>query len=183
MTKLGNVPGITTEEEAKEREILEETRPETAMHEAGHVVASIHLGYPVEWTTSIPSDEADYAGHTEAPGWRWGYLNEANRPEVRNHAVIALAGTAAVAILKGEEEDIDVYYENLLADGSTDWNKFEECLLLTPDGMQNPYACFEEIWMEAVRILKSRWAKVEALASASLDKGRLEKADIDCIAI
>jgi len=161
---------------------------ETAFHEAGHVVAEVNGGSWPDGATIVGGE--DFAGRTRTRSFigtmhppagcdaAFRAAIEARRDRM---AVVLVAGRMAEFIALGEESAIiddemtawTVYGDG---DGTTDERQFRELLEGLEDVDLGWWA--EERFEQAQSVLRTRWADVERLACALIERQTLSREDL-----
>lgn len=161
-----------------------------AYHEAGHAFISHLLGFGEVGKVSI-EPKGILSGHTAFPGGATATLDD--EASIVKMVAVLLAGDDAVEILTGEEST-KIYRERLTAAAILYWsatgmNVREEFEQLTDDSdltklewVLDTYDVLIVTINEGVRkMLRENWKAVEALANALLDKGTLQRDEVESV--
>jgi cell division protease FtsH len=165
------------------RRALSRSRPKTAIHEAGHAVASIVLGRAFDFVTIVPNDDTD--GHIAHPPRPEGWHNDPQ--SVRDEIVILIASAAAQRLILprshwradyGVRLDA-VYDKKKLLDGSD----HSGVLLLLREIIcgrdpEAQWACYADCSRRAYSLVETHRDKIEAVAAALLEKLTLSYDDV-----
>ena len=148
------------------------TQERTAYHEAGHAVIARHYGHDIFELTIDPQVAHTYGrmthqGHSESlpDSSTPAAIAEILIPMIMKKISICLAGAAAEYIYKGEPKK----FKNTLS--GSDIGDAKE--LLNKFKMEPSVIIMRGFFHDVVSLLKSKWAAVEALADALIQKGTI----------
>lgn len=145
----------------------------TAYHEAAHAVVRAKFGFRFDHVTIVPED--DSVGHLTL----WGYHHEPDAPQDRALPDILIHGTAWFSGMAAESR----YLASIGGPGA------EECArcLWTRNGgsdvgraatIQADPDFYKAAWQAAVAMVEENAEGIAAVASALLDRGTLQEAEV-----
>jgi hypothetical protein len=155
---------------------LQEQRPVTAVHEAGHAVAGLSLGWPVELI------DLDAGGQRLGQTIFQGHGGRMDNDPPADAAMVDLAGLVAEWIAGGEhgpETIISwllgrwVYDEDIFRARYKMWEARDQ------ENAEDDRRFAEAAVSRAEAVLREHWADVERVAARLLDRGHLINADIE----
>lgn len=141
----------------------------TAIHEAGHAIASVHLGHRFRYVSIIPND--DYLGvvvHRGVPKWVADQTRPRHQIEgwFNDRVFIALAGPRAERRFLGRSNYVG-------ASSDTSWIADIILRMALPESAHKPYFDYQRARVDGFLSAPLHWRKVEALANAILDRRKL----------
>jgi hypothetical protein len=153
-------------------------RPVTATHEAAHAVAGRALGWPVDETHIVPSGKA--LGETTFIG----HLGRLDNDPPMDVVMVNLAGLVAEAIRDGRDDlgpIVDAFFGPWTGDEDIGRSRYYVYAGTVDGDEAAPHRFVRDAVERAAVILRGRWAEVERLATALLERERLTGSDVDAV--
>lgn len=151
---------------------MQPTREMTAYHEAGHIVAHLHFGLPINSATILPTQ--DYQGAVAHPSPMMINISggKERKAVVRQMIIAYYAGYQAERIYEPRASaDYSREDDYLAFELSRQYGVFPRGCSFVGDEVHDAY--LDRLKGEADRLVRGNWGRVTLIAEALLERGHI----------